>query len=58
MVLPSYLHHREEVRNIAVTVLEEVQRKTGLITLADLDQLPDKARESLWSKLSAVTVTQ
>ena len=56
--MPSYMHHREEVRNMAVKVLEEVQRKTGLITLADLDELPDKARESLWCKLSAVTVTQ
>lgn len=57
VVLPSVCHSKDDIRNASVKIIVDVQKKTGLVTYNDLDELPDKVRESVWEKLSKTELT-
>ena len=53
VVVPSCSHSKEDIRNAALKILEDVQKQTGAIILQDLESLPDKIREVIWEKVSS-----
>jgi len=52
IVMPSLNHNKDEIKNASIKILADVQRKTNLITLNDLEELPEKVKENVWERIS------
>lgn len=52
VVLPACSHTKDDIRGAATKILVDVQKQVKTITIADLQSLPDKLKETLWEKLS------
>lgn len=55
-VMPAVTHPNQDVRNASAKILLDVQKLSGCVTLEEIENISEKARNVLWAKLKAVEV--